>query len=143
VNCLIDAQCLGKVLREESIDELRGESIYTSGYWYFLSCQAYFRSASIGALSRPFQEMSPEARAHAESRLLSLPDEIGLVSMRELAPKMAELIDPYPKLNVLAREALAAALVLSAKVILSAPFPSLQAALGAEGGESVILTERT
>jgi len=70
---------------------------------------------------------------------MALPEEIGLMSMRELAPRMAMLVDSYPHLNLLAREALAAALVLDAKVVLNVGSPGLQAALATEGRECLVM----
>jgi hypothetical protein len=139
LNVLIDDQCLSVILRGESIEEIQGHSVHTTGHWYYRLCQAYFRSASMGALSRPFESLSGEERVQAESRILALPDEIGLISMRELAPDMARLVDSHPHLNLLAREALAAALVLDAKVVLNVGSPGLQAALATEGREFLVL----
>jgi hypothetical protein len=93
----------------------------------------------MGALSRPFESLSGEERIEAEARIVALPDEIGLMSMRELAPRMARLVDSHPHLNLLAREALAAAVVLDAKVVLNVGSPGLQAALDAEGREWLVM----
>jgi|SRR5665213_939550 len=110
--CSSDDQCLSLLLRGELVEVVEGNTAFTTGYWYFRLCQAYFRSATQGALSRPFAELSPEERSRAEERLLALPADIGLLSMRELAPRMAELTERHPTLNLLAREALAATMVL-------------------------------
>jgi hypothetical protein len=56
---------------------------------------------------------------------------------------MAELTERHPTLNLLAREALAATMVLEATVILITEFPTLQAALVAEGRECVLVGERS
>ena len=93
----------------------------------------------MGALSRPFESLSGDERVQAESRILALPDEIGLISMRDLAPSMARLVDSHPLLNLLAREVLAAALVLDARVILNVGSPELQSALATEGRECIVL----
>ena len=63
---------------------------------------------------------------------MQLPDSIGLISLRELAPQMGEL-RRHHSLNVLGMEALAAAKRLDADVFLSAASPKLQAALAREG----------
>jgi len=60
--------------------------------------------------------------------LLELPDQIGLVSVRELAPVMGQLRNRHD-LNILGMEVLAAAVHLEADVYLSAPSPRLQEAL--------------
>lgn len=132
MNAVVDDQCLSLILRGNSIAELEGCSVFTTGYWYFRLCQAYFRSTSSGVLSRPYKDLAEPERSQAERRLLRLPDDIGLVSLRELAPSMAKLTVNYPTINLLAREALAASLFLDAKVVLVTEFPTLEAALAAE-----------
>lgn len=143
MNVVVDDQCLSLLLRGELVEVVEGNTAFTTGYWYFRLCQAYFRSATQGALSRPFAGLSPEERSRAEERLLALPADIGLLSMRELAPRMAELTERHPTLNLLAREALAATMVLKATVVLITEFPTLQAALVAEGRECVLVGERS
>jgi hypothetical protein len=70
--------------------------------------------------------------------LLELPDRFGLVSMRDLAPEMAE-VRSHHALNLLSAEAVASARRLGARVYLSTPSPTLEAALGAENIEVVSL----
>jgi hypothetical protein len=138
VNVLIDDQCLSLLLRGEPLEEVRDNTVFTTGYWYFRLCQAYFRSANLGALSRPFEDLPDSERLRAEAEILALPESIGLISMRELAPKMGRLMDPYPHLNLLAREALAAALFLETAVVLNTSFPTLEAALTEAGRECIV-----
>lgn len=63
---------------------------------------------------------------------MQLPDSIGLLNLRELAPEMGQLRRRH-SLNLLGMEALAAAEHLDADVFLSAASPQLQAALSREG----------
>lgn len=70
--------------------------------------------------------------------LLELPDEIGLESLRTLAPLVGHLSRRH-QLNVLGIEALAAAVYLEADVYLSTPSPRLQEALTAENRHSVVI----
>ena len=70
--------------------------------------------------------------------LLELPDEIGLVSLRELAPVIGQLRVRHD-LNVLGMEVLAAAVSLEADVYLSAPSPRLENSLLGEGRSVQIL----
>ena len=70
----------------------------------------------------------PGLRDRAISAVLELPDDIALISLRELAPDIGRLRRRH-SLNILATEALAAAIRLEAEVILSAPSPRLQSAL--------------
>jgi len=64
--------------------------------------------------------------------VLELPQEIGLVSLRQLAPVIGRLRARH-QLNILGMEALAAAVFLDAAVALSARSPRLEDALTAEG----------
>lgn len=141
MNLLIDDQCLGRYLRGDAIPEFAGHTLFTTGHWYLRLCQAYFRSTSTGMLSRPFEELEPDARQAAERRLLSLPRNIGLLSMRSLAPLMAQLLVEYPHMNVLSREVLASAIDLDAKVVVTARSPVLKAALESRRLELVHLDE--
>ena len=129
---LIDDQMLGSLLRGG--DPPRpAEAVYTTGYWYVRLCQAVLgASGRDGALSRSFDAYPPEFRDLAIRRLLELPEEIGMESLRTLAPLMGELRRRHA-LNVLGTEALAAALHLDAGVFLSAPSPRLEQALRVEG----------
>ena len=77
-------------------------------------------------------ELNPPPRDQAIRKLLELPDEIGLVSLRTLGPLMARHRRRH-RLNALGTEALAAAAHLGAGVFLSVPSPRLEDALRAEG----------
>lgn len=77
-------------------------------------------------------------RDQAMQAIVELPDEIGLESLRDLAPVMGQLSRRH-KLNALGIEALAAAVYLEADVYLSAPSPRLQNALIAENRHVVIV----
>jgi len=70
--------------------------------------------------------------------LLDLPEEIGLVSLRELAPVFGKLRLRHD-LNILGMEALVAAVYLKAGVYLSAPSPRLEEALRREARSVEIL----
>ena len=129
---LVDDQMLGQLLRGDPPATLASQELYTTGYWYVRLCQAVLGAdRRTGVLSRPFAELPADLRDRAVRAVLELPTGIGLLSLRELAPTMAEL-RPRHQLNVLGLEALAAAKSLGARVHLSAPSPLLEAALGAE-----------
>ena len=109
------------------------EAVYTTGYWYVRLCQAVLgASERTGALSQPFAGQAPVIRQQAVRRLLELPDEIGLVSLRTLGPLIARYRNRH-RLNILGIEVLAAAVHLEAAVYLSVPSPRLEGALRAEG----------
>lgn len=73
-------------------------------------------------------------RERALAAVLELPEHIGLLSLRELGAAMGHLALRHP-LNVLAREALAAALALEADLVLSERnvSPQLVRSAAAEG----------
>ncbi len=126
---LIDDQLLGQVLRGRTPRSLASKQLYTTGYWYVRLCQAVLGARQrLGVLSSPFAELPPDLRARAVNTLLELPSEIGLLSLRELAPTIAQLREDH-QLNILSIEALAAATRLDAQVFLSASSPMLEAAL--------------
>ena len=125
---LIDDQLLGAVLRGKSPPHRRAD-VYTTGYWYVRLCQAVLASnRRSGTLSAPFASLPDPTRDRAIQALLELPDPIGLVSLRELAPVIGQLRNRHD-LNILGMEILAAAIHLGADVYLSAPSPRLQEAL--------------
>jgi len=131
VSQLIDDQLLGGVLRGGSPPRRRTE-VFTTGYWYVRLCHAVLASTGkTGVLSSPFTSLPPATRDRTIQALIELPDQIGLVSLRELAPVMGRLRSRYD-LNVLGMEVVAAAVHLEADVYISAPSPRLQEALARE-----------
>lgn len=128
---LIDDQLLGAALRGD-VPPLGNGQTFTTGYWYVHLCQAVLGAADrTGVLSRPFAALPEAARERAARALLELPDEIGLISLRELAPLIGRLRRRHD-LNIGGMEALAAAVHLRAAVFLSAPSPRLAEALRRE-----------
>lgn len=128
---LVDDQRLGAILRGEvSLDP--DTEVFTTGYWYVRLCQAVLATASQpGKLSGPFVDLPDATRSRAIDALLVLPDTIGLISLRDLAPVIGRLRARH-QLNILGMEALAAATHLDAHVYLSSTSPKLEAALAAE-----------
>lgn len=126
---LVDDQHLGAILRGQLAHGLRSAHLYTTGYWYVRLCQAVLGAEErTSVLSRPFAELPEHLRERALGALLELPAEIGLASLRDLAPTIARL-RPRHQLNILGMEALAAAVRLEATVRLSASSPLLERAL--------------
>ena len=129
---LIDDQALGLVLRGSPPRALRRRDLATTGYWYVRLCQAVLGAADrAGVLSRPFTDLPEEMRDPRVGAVLELPEEIALVSLRELAPQIGRL-RRHHVLNALGMEVLAAAIHLEAEVLLSARSPQLEVALTAE-----------
>lgn len=132
---VVDDQLLSMLLRGETLPgQLDSrESIFTTGCWYVRLCHAVLGVVDRpGALSGPFEALPPDRRERALAAVLELPEEIGLISLRELGPVIAQLRARH-ELNILSIEAVAAAVHLDATVALSAISPRLEAALAAEG----------
>ena len=139
---VVDDQLLSIVLRGERLPgqlDSRGP-VFTTGYWYVRLCQALLGVVDRpGALSGPFEALPPDRREQALAAVLELPEEIGLISLRELGPVIAQLRARH-RLNALDIEAVAAAVHLDAAVALSTSSPRLEAALAAEGRAVEVVT---
>lgn len=114
-------------------------ALHTTGCWYVRLCTAV-ALARGGSLSGPFESLPAATRTRAVRAVLSLPPAVGLSSLRELGPLMGELATRH-QLNLLSREALAAALTLGATVIMAEgnENPTLVAALDREGVRSDVV----
>lgn len=112
----------------------RRREVFTTGHWYYRLCRATRSRRVTGALSGPLADLPEPELREAVAAIVRLPDEIGLLSLRDLSPIMADLSERH-RLNVLALEALAAALHLDADVHVSAvdAGPQLRMALEREG----------
>jgi hypothetical protein len=135
VTLLVDDRLLSVVLRGEDLPVPLDSNvaISTTGYWYVRLCQAVFGVAERpGTLSGPFTALPSGRREQALAAVLELPEEIGLVSLRQLGPVIGRLRARH-QLNILGAEALAAAVYLRATVALSARSPRLEDALSVEG----------
>jgi len=135
---IVDDQLLGTALREGvSADPTE---LFTTGLWYVRLCQAVLGAVGRpGVLSAPFTALPPAARDRAIEALIELPDGIGLVSLRDLAPLIGRLRQQH-QLNILGMEALAGAVHLGAAVRLSTSSPKLQHALEMEGRPSEVVS---
>jgi hypothetical protein len=73
-----------------------------------------------GSLSGPLLSLPPPRRERALRSILELPEAVQILSWRVVAPTMASQLDgPGRGLNLLSREALAAATVLHANVVMA------------------------
>ncbi len=115
---LVDDHVLGRLLRGDRVRAVARHDVATTGLWYLRLCQAVERSLG-GMLSAPFAQLDPARRARAIERVLELPDDIALLSLRSLAPTMARQQVSFPKLNLLGRETLAAATQLPSDVLVA------------------------
>jgi hypothetical protein len=114
---LVDDQTVSGLLRQEV--GWPDDDVFTTGSWYLRLCQAVVRGAG-GALSGPLLSLPPSRRESALRAVLELPEQIQMLSWREVAPTMAsQLGGPGQGLNLLSREALAVASMLRAEVIMA------------------------
>ena len=114
---LVDDQTLSSLLREDR--PWADEEVFTTGHWYLRLCQAVVRGAE-GTLSGPLLALPAPHRERALRSILELPEAVKILSWRVVAPLMASQLDgPGRGLNLLSREALAAASVLHARVVMA------------------------
>ena len=125
---LVDDQLFGESLRGGRPPKRR-TPVLTTGCWYVRLCQAVLGAAERkGVLSGPFAALPRVARERPIHALIELPDEVGLLSLRDLGPRIGQLRQRHD-LNILSIEALAAATQMEADVYLSVSSPRLEAAL--------------
>src|SRR5712691_11506165 len=103
--------------REPSeLRRMRGRGrIFTTGIWYHRLCRALVVPGVAGTLSSTLASLSPARMGRVRSAATILPMRFGLVSLRELAWPMAELL-AFERLNLIALEALSTAQRLGAPV---------------------------
>lgn len=96
---LLDDGYFSEVLRGAAIPRLQGRDLFTTGYWYVRLCQAVLGGRTTsGVLSGPFVSLPEGLRTRAAAAVMQLPDAIGLVSLRELAPLMGSPAPrPFPE----------------------------------------------
>lgn len=106
-------------------DAIAMGEVFTTGCWYYRLGRAVIAGDGRGSLARRFDALAPATRARTLSALDELPDEIGLLSLRDLVPVMQALRLRRPP-NLLNAEALAAALLLDATLMVSTDSPLLR-----------------
>lgn len=94
---------------------LAGEDVATSNLWYARLCKSAAR-ATGGALLSGWE---PSRRRALIAGLVALPEEITVVPMRALAWRMGELVADHQGLSTLGAEAVAAALVIGGRILVS------------------------
>ncbi|HVM63928.1 MAG TPA: hypothetical protein VMU14_03645 [Acidimicrobiales bacterium] len=109
---LIDDRLLRAVLLEREPPALRrirrGDRVATTGTWLYRLCQAVADSTIQGSLSGPLAQLPPELRLAVTGKLVTLPAEIAVASLRDLVWDMGQLVHRRA-VNLIALEALAAA----------------------------------
>ena len=97
------------------VDAVDGEQVATTNLWYTRLCKSAARAASRALL----EGWSLEERRTLIAALVALPGEIVVIPMRQLAWKMGVLIADHGGLSTLGAEAVAAALDLEARLLVS------------------------
>ncbi len=115
---LLDDRALVALVVGEPLPISTATRRFTTTYFWFRACRAVVAGAG-GRLSGPFDRLGPSHRAVAIGRMLALPDDVGLPEPRLLLPMMVEVKRRHPALNVLNTEAVAAALLIQATLVLS------------------------
>jgi hypothetical protein len=98
------------------IDAVAGERVATTNLWYVRLCKSAAR-ATGGAL---LEGWAPAERRLLIAGLVAVPHDIAIVPMRELAWRMGELSADHAGLSSLGAEAVAAAVNLDARILVSA-----------------------
>ena len=143
MDVVVDDHLLLRVLLDEEPPELRppGARLFTTGLWYHRLCRAVANPAVTGPLSRMLGGADTVVAASAARAITSLPETIGLLSLRELAWPMARLLDEGVRLNLMSLEALAAAEHQVAELCLATAdeHPHLLAAAAARGAPARVV----
>lgn len=118
---LIDDHLLLRVILGDEPTGLRpnGAAIATTGLWYHRLCRALSDRAILGSMSRRLGDLDTATAGAAIAAVITLPDTIELLSLRNLAWPMTELVHAGARLNLLSLEALAAAKYLGAGICLA------------------------
>jgi hypothetical protein len=102
----------------------------TCSWWWRLS--AALAGTRGGAISRHFASVEPGARSALQATVARLPDRLLILDLRELIPAMAVLSAEYD-LNLLAAEAVVAADVLGADLVVRQDTPKIRETADARG----------
>lgn len=138
MNVVVDDHLLREVLLEREPGWLsrarRRGLLFTTGAWYYRLCGALHMPDVVGALSGPLADLPADLVEGVLQRVVELPAEIRLLSMRDVAWPAAGLARRHG-LNLLASEALAVAVSVDAAIATTAGNlpPRLAAAADAEG----------
>lgn len=98
-----------------ALEALGAGPVYTTGCWYYRLSRALLAGSGTGSLSGRLASLEPDERQRAMQALRALPEQIGLLSLRTLAPVMAAL-RVRRALNMLNAEALAATVVVDGRL---------------------------
>ncbi len=137
---VVDDHLLRDVLAGERDGNLGGlaDRLATTGLWLFRLCSSFADGRAAGKLSAPVAALPAELQASFRAQIVSLPPEITVLSMRDLAWAMGQLQARHRaegrSLSAAMVEALAAAHELGAALAVSHHDvgPNLRAAADAD-----------
>jgi hypothetical protein len=111
-----------QILLDEEPPNFRspGARILTTGLWYHRLSRAVSTFEVTGSMSRRLGRADPVVAAATTRAITTLPETIGLLSLRELAWPMAQLLQAGVPLNLMSLEALAATEGQGAELCLAA-----------------------
>ena len=125
---VVDDQNLFDVLAgrtdDAALESSRGGSLFTTGSWYYRLARATALGTGVGSLSSRLVDLPAANQDRVRRALDELPVEVGLLSLRFVVPVMRAIRVRRP-LNFLAAEALAAALMLDAELVVGVHAPLL------------------
>lgn len=143
MNIVLDDHLLREVLMEREPSWIRrlrrGGQLSTTGSWYYRICRALHDPDLAGSLTGPIAALPPDLRGGVIERVATLPVSIQLVSMRDLAWSASDLGRQYG-LNLLAAEALGAAVLSGSAIATAAPNLPPRLSAAARGQNVRVLT---
>jgi hypothetical protein len=98
------------------VDAIAGEPVATSNLWYARLCKSAARAPGGTLLGG----WDLDARRALVAGLVALPRDIAVVPMRDLAWRIGVLVADHRGLSTLGAEAVAAAIALNARLLVSA-----------------------
>ena len=140
---VVDDRMLRSILMAEPEAPLRrlrrDHATATTSCWLYRLCQAVADPLMSGSLSGPVAALPQPRRLAIMKQLVRLPDDVALVSWRDIAWPMGELVQRH-RLNLLALEAIAVARHLDATLVLgrAAASPLLLKAARIESVEVIL-----
>jgi hypothetical protein len=109
--------------READLDGLAPQGVATTGLWLFRLCSSLANPFVSGKLSSPVAALPTDVQTRFRAQLTALPDDIEVLSMRDISWPMAELQNRHREvgraMSAAMVEALAAAHQLGAGIVVS------------------------
>lgn len=99
-----------------ALEGIYAPGVYTTNHFYYRLHRALSSGKGSGTFSGPLAAMDDETREQIVEATVQLPPAIGILEMKTLVPTMAAVSRDIPA-NVLALEAISAALHLRAPII--------------------------